>query len=129
MEIIYIVIGLSLIEFWAFGLIVGGQRAKLKVEAPATTGDPVYERYHRVHYNTMEQLVIFIPAVLLFANYISINWATGLGSIYLIGRIVYLKGYVADPKKRSAGFGLSWLPATILLLGGTGGAVWKVLGY
>ena len=127
-EIVYIVIGLALLEFWAFGLLVGMKRVKLKIDAPATTGDPVYERYHRVHYNTMEQLVIFIPAILLFANYISVNWAAGLGTVYLIGRIVYLKGYVAEPKKRAAGFGLSWLPSTIMLLGGIGGAVWKVLG-
>jgi len=128
MDLVYSVIGLALLEFWAFGLIIGAQRAKRKVEAPATTGDPIYERYHRVHYNTMEQLIVFIPAIWLYGTYISVNWAAGLGVVYLIGRIVYLKGYVADPKKRSAGFGLSWLPATILLFGGLGGAVWKVIG-
>jgi len=128
MELVYIVIGLALVEFWAFGLLVGGQRVKRKVSAPATTGDDIFERYHRVHYNTMEQLIIFIPAILLYANYISINWAAGLGVVYLLGRIVYLTGYVKDPKKRSMGFGLSWMPATILLLGGLGGAAWKVIG-
>ena len=127
MEIVYIVIGLGLLEFWAFALLVGAKRVKLKVDAPATTGDPVYERYHRVHYNTMEQLVTFIPAILLFANYISANWAAGIGAVYLVGRIIYLRGYVADPKKRAIGFMLSWLPVTILLLGGVGGAVWALV--
>jgi glutathione S-transferase len=127
MELVYIIIGLALLQFWAFGLIVGGQRVKLKVDAPATTGDPVFERYHRVHYNTMEQLVIFVPSILIYAHFISTTWAAGLGVIYLLGRIVYLLGYVADPKKRAAGFGLSWLPNTILLLGGLGGGVWKLV--
>ena len=128
MELVYVVIGLALIEFWAFALLVGIQRVKQKVDAPATTGNPVYERHHRVHYNTMEQLIIFVPSILLFASYISVTWAAGIGAVYLVGRIVYLKGYVADPKKRSIGFMLSWLPCTILMFGGLGAAGWTLLG-
>jgi len=128
MELVYIVIGLALLEFWLFGLMVGGQRVKRKVDAPAISGDETFERYYRVHYNTMEQLVVFIPSILLFANYISVNWAAGLGAVYLLGRIVYLKSYIADPKKRATGFGMSWLPATIMLFGGLGGAVWAYFG-
>ena len=127
MELVYLVIGLALLEFVAFGLLVGMQRVKRKIEAPATSGDPVYDRHHRVHYNTMEQLITFIPAILLFANYISVTWAAGIGAIFLVGRVLYLKGYVADPKKRAMGFMLSWLPSVILLLGGTGGAAWALL--
>ena len=70
MELIYLVIGIALIEFWAFALLVGMQRVKHKVDAPATTGDPIYERYHRVHYNTMEQLILFVPAILMFSVYV-----------------------------------------------------------
>lgn len=128
MELVYVVIGLALIEFWAFALLVGMQRVKQKVEAPATSGNAIYERHHRVHYNTMEQLVIFVPSILMFATYISVTWAAGLGAVYLVGRIIYLKGYVADPGKRGAGFVLSWLPNTILLLGGFGAAAWALLG-
>ena len=127
MELVYVVIGLALVEFWAFALLVGMKRVKLKVDAPATTGDPVYERYHRVHYNTMEQLVLFVPSILLFASYISPVWAAGLGAVFLVGRIVYLRGYVAAPNKRGTGFMLSWLPTTILMFGGLGGAAWAML--
>ncbi len=89
MELVYIVVGLALLQFWVFGLIVGGQRVKLKVDAPATTGNPIFERYHRVHYNTMEQLIIFIPSIFIYAHIISTTWAAGLGIVYLIGRIVF----------------------------------------
>ena len=39
MELIYVIIGMALLEFSVFGLLVGGQRVKQKVEAPATSGN------------------------------------------------------------------------------------------
>jgi glutathione S-transferase len=124
MAIVHAVIGLALIEFFLFGGFVGRARGKYNIEAPAVTGHPIFERYYRVHYNTMEQLLIFIPGMLMFATYISANGAAILGMIFIIGRYVYLRGYVEDPKKRGAGFGLSMFPTVILLLGGLGGAIW-----
>jgi glutathione S-transferase len=38
-----------------------------------------------------------------------------LGALYLIGRFLYLRGYVRAAEKRSLGFGLSALPILILL--------------
>jgi glutathione S-transferase len=124
MELIYIVIGLAVLQFMVFGMLVGAQRVKRGIDAPAISGDPVFERYFRVHYNTLEQLIVFVPSILLFANYISVNWAAGLGVIYLLGRFIYLKMYIADPAKRGMGFGITMLPNFILLLGGIGGAAW-----
>ena len=63
MAIVHAVIALALIEFIVFSMLVGRARAKYKIEAPAITGHPVFERYYRVHYNTLEQLVCFIPAM------------------------------------------------------------------
>ena len=55
--------------------------------------------------------------------FVSPQWGAGLGAIYLIGRIVYFRSYVADPDKRSMGFGLSMVPALVLLVGALLGAV------
>jgi glutathione S-transferase len=128
MEIVYIVMGCGLLQFFAFGMLAGMQRMKTGVQAPAISGNEVFERYFRVHYNTMEQLVIFIPAIVLFGMYISSNWAAGLGVVFIIGRFVYLKMYVSNPKKRGIGFGLTMLPNMLLLLGGIGGAAAAALG-
>jgi uncharacterized membrane protein YecN with MAPEG domain len=54
---------------------------------------------------------------------VSPQWASGIGAVYLIGRIVYLLGYVADPRKREIGFGLSALPIVVLLVGSLWGAL------
>jgi uncharacterized MAPEG superfamily protein len=124
MPLVEIVIALALLQFVYFILRVGAARGKYGVPAPATTGHEIFERYFRVQMNTLEMLVIFIPAILLFGKYISPLWAAGIGVIYLVGRFIYLRAYVADPKSRSAGFGLSFLPTMVLLLGGLGGAVY-----
>ena len=128
MDMVYAVIGLALLQYFVFGGLVGKARVQSGVEAPAVTGDPVFERYYRVHYNTLEQLIMFIPAMLMFGHYISPLWAAILGIVYLIGRTVYLRAYISEPAKRGAGFGLSMLPIVIMLLGGVGGAVWSVVG-
>ena len=127
MDMVYAVIGLALLQYFIFAMLVGRARVMHKVEAPAVTGNETFERYYRAHYNTLEQLIIFLPAILLFANYISPLWAALLGIIFIIGRTIYFRGYIEEPKKRAAGFGLSMLPNLILLLGGLGGAVWAAL--
>lgn len=124
---VHAAIVLALIEFFVFGGLVGKARVTFKVDAPAITGHPVFERYYRVHYNTMEQLICFVPGMLLFALYISEIAAAILGLLFIVGRIVYFRGYIADPGKRGAGFGLSALPVMILLLGGLGGALWSAI--
>ena len=128
MDMVYAVIGLALIQYFIFGGLVGKARVQSGVEAPAVTGDPIFERHYRVHYNTLEQLIMFIPAMLMFGFYISSMTAAILGIVFIIGRTIYFRAYVADPAKRGAGFGLSMLPIVIMLLGGVGGAIWAVVG-
>lgn len=122
MPYVHIVIGLALIEFFGFGLAVARARGRYNVPAPATTGNEMFERYFRVHMNTLEQLVILIPSILIFGQYFSPYFAAALGVVYLIGRLVYLFAYVKDPKKREAGFTLSVVPTLILLIGAIFGA-------
>jgi uncharacterized MAPEG superfamily protein len=123
MALVAVVIALALIEYLVFGILAGRARVRCNVLAPATTGHPVFERYFRVQQNTLEQLIVFVPSMWLFGLYVSPLWATGLGVLFVIGRVVYLTGYVADPKKRGAGFGLSFLPTAILALGSLAGAI------
>jgi uncharacterized membrane protein YecN with MAPEG domain len=122
MEFVAFVIALALLEYAVFGLLVGRARGKYRVAAPAISGHPVFERYFRVHQNTLEQLMAFVPAMWLFGTYVNPTWAAWLGLVFVVGRVVYLVGYVADPAKREAGFALSSLPVAILLLGALWGA-------
>jgi uncharacterized MAPEG superfamily protein len=80
------------------------------------SGHEVFDRYFRVHYNTLELLIMFVPALWIAATYWNPLWMAGIGAVYLVGRILYLQGYVRDPKTRSIGFGLSITPIGILVL-------------
>ena len=75
MEFVAFVIALALLEYAIFGMLVGWARGKYGVVAPATSGHPVFERYFRVHMNTLEQLVAFVPAMWLFGTYVNPTWA------------------------------------------------------
>lgn len=123
MSLVFVVMGLALVQFMYFGFQVGGARGRYGIKAPAITGNEVFERHFRVQQNTLELIVVFVPSLWMFATYIDPRWAAGLGLIYIVGRFIYAHGYVTDPAKRSAGFGLSFLPTAMLLLGGIVGAV------
>jgi len=118
MQWVAIVIGLVLIQYVVFGILVGRARAKYNCPAPAMSGDPVFERYYRVHANTGEQLIVLLPAITIYAYYGNAVIAALAGAVYLLGRILYLRGYVADPAQRGLGFMISFLPVVFLLLAG-----------
>jgi glutathione S-transferase len=122
MAYVDIVTALALLQFIVFLMQVARARGKYGVLAPATTGNEIFERHFRVQQNTLEQLILFLPGLYLFAHYFNPLWAAGLGLIYLIGRQVYSASYVKDPKTRSAGFGLTFLPTLVLIVGGVIGA-------
>jgi glutathione S-transferase len=114
---VLIVIVLALLQFVVFGVLVGRARARYQVKAPATTGHEVFERYFRAQQNTLEVLVVFLPAIWLFAQFASPRWAAALGAVYLAGRAIYFMSYVKNPASRSLGFGLSMLPVLVMLGG------------
>jgi glutathione S-transferase len=118
---------LALLQFLYFGLLVGRARERLGVKAPATTGNEIFERYLRVQMNTLELLVLFLPALWLATAHLAAPWLAVLGAIYLIGRFIYLRAYVAEPSKRSLGFGLSALPILVLLATDLVGAVARLV--
>ena len=122
MEYVTLVSGLVLLQYMAFAMLVGNARVKYGVKAPAVTGNEVFERFFRVQQNTLELIVVLLPSMWLFAQYVSADWAAGLGLVYLIGRVVYIRSYVANPASRSAGFGLSFLPIIVLVIGAMLGA-------
>jgi glutathione S-transferase len=101
-ELVAFVIACALIEYMIFGFAVGKARS--------------------VH-NTLENLVIFIPAINLFAVYVHAEIAAALGAVWIIGRFLYFRGYVEDAPKRAPGMMISWICSAIMLVGGAIGAL------
>ncbi len=92
MELVVIVTALAIIEYIILGVQVGQARGKYGVEAPATTGHPIFERYFRVHQNTLEQMPVFLPGLWLFAYYVNPTIAAGLGLVFIAARAIYARG-------------------------------------
>jgi len=116
MEVLAIVTILALGQFVFFSIQVGSLRGKHGVKAPAISGNADFERMFRVQQNTMEQLVVFLPALWIFGHLVDPIWAAGFGLVYLVGRFVYRAEYRKDPGSRSPGFTLSFLPSAIMLV-------------
>ncbi len=127
MSLVNLLVVLALFQYMFFATQVGRARATHGVPAPATTGNPIFERYYRVQTNTLELLILLVPGVWIASAYWSALFIAAMLAIYVVGRQLYYFGYIEDPKKRSMGFALSILPILLLLLSGLVGAAWALI--
>jgi glutathione S-transferase len=111
---------LAVILYFWIGFRVGQARARFGIKAPATAGNPDFERAFRIQMNTLEWMPIFLPALWLGAIYVSDIGAALLGVVWIAGRVLYLRGYTESAEKREIGFfvqaiaaGLLWLAALV----------------
>ncbi len=118
---------LALLQYLFFTARVAAARGKYGVEAPKTAGDETWERLFRVQMNTLEQLVVFVPALLIFAYYASPRWAWIPGVLFIVGRQLYAWEYVRNPKTRLPGIALTLFANIVLVVGGLIGLVARLL--
>lgn len=114
MQWLDLVTALAIAQYIWFVVLVGQARGRYGVHAPAVTGHDIFERYYRVQMNTLELLVPLLPTMYLAARYWSPPWVAAAGVVYLLGRFIYLRAYVANPKSRALGYSLSALPLLAL---------------
>jgi glutathione S-transferase len=115
----------SLFYFYT-GLRVGRARCKFGIQAPATSGNPEFERMVRVQTNTLEWMPIFLPSLWLFAIFVNDVGAAAIGIVWIVGRAVYMVGYTAAAEKRHVGFGIQALAAGVLLFGALIGVILRI---
>lgn len=108
---------ITLIVYFWMAFKVGKARGTFNIPAPRMDGPDDFLRVLRVQGNTAENLLIFLPALWLFALTIGDLWAAAVGIFYPIGRVLYARGYYAAALKRSTGFTVGLASSTILLLG------------
>jgi glutathione S-transferase len=120
---VHIIAVLAILQFFLFGILVGRARRRHGIKAPATSGHEMFERAFRVHANTLEQLVGFLPALLIASTYWPNAIVAGIGAVWIAGRFLYRHLYLADPSKRTAGFLLTVIPTFTLLAAAVAGAI------
>lgn len=101
-----IVTVLSILFVFYTGINVARMRGKHKIDAPAVTGPLEFECAYRVQVNTLEQFVMFLPLLWLATTYfMMLPWLpAAFGLVWVVGRFMYMQGYMAAPSKRSMGF-------------------------
>ncbi|WP_424192756.1 MAPEG family protein [Ampullimonas aquatilis] len=118
---------LSLLTYSVSCGYVARMRGVHGIKAPATTGHPQFEAAYRVQMNTLENLIIYLPALWLFSMLIDQRIAAGLGGLWIVGRLIYARGYLQSPEKRSTGFLISFSAMMILLLGALLKSAWLLV--
>ena len=118
------------VAFYFFtSMQVARARAAFGIKAPAITGHPDFERVFRVQMNTLEWMPIFLPSLWLFEIYINDAAAAALGTVWIIGRILYWNGYKEAANKRSMGFAVQATAAFALWLGVLGTIAWRMIRF
>jgi glutathione S-transferase len=134
-SLIALVTLLSLALFFWMAADVARARIRFGVPAPAVTGHPEFERHFRVQANTLEGLVLFLPALWVFAltidglrgSVLGDKIGAALGLVWIVGRVIYMRSYVRDPASRGLGFGVQALATVLLLIGGLVAIVWGLV--
>ncbi len=117
MQVAVLLIMIALLQYIYFTMVTGLSRSKYHVNAPATTGNETWECLYRVQQNTLEQIIIYIPAVLAFSHYVSATWVLLPGIGYLVGRQIFAIVYVKNPPKRGLGMILTFLSSLSMVIG------------
>ena len=102
---------------------VGLARGKTGINAPAMTGAPDFDKAFRIHMNTVEQLVLFVPVLWLAASVVGDLWAAEIGVVWIIGRLIYAAGYRKDVDKRGPGMLITLASTAVLTIV----ALWGVI--
>ena len=116
MQYIELVALIALLQFFFFGFMAGNTRRLSGLKAPAMTGHEGFERMYRVQMNTLETLVVFLPALFIAGKYWPDVLVASLGIVYVLGRFVYWRAYVTEPSTRGIGFMLSVIPTFALIV-------------
>jgi glutathione S-transferase len=118
---------LAVLFYFLTSVRVAQARGTYGVKAPAITGHPDFERIFRVQMNTLEWMPVFLPALWLFAIYVSDAIAAAFGVVWIVGRVLYMTGYAEAANKRGRGFAIQASAAIALWVGATAAIVWRLV--
>ena len=122
-----LITALNVVIIFIAMIMVGRARGLYKIDAPAITGHPDFERAFRAHQNTLEQTLMFLPVLWLATIYSKEQYAAYLGFAWLVGRLWYVFGYINAAGKRSGGFLVAFTAFVLLLLMSLWGIVAQML--
>jgi uncharacterized membrane protein YecN with MAPEG domain len=120
---------MALLFMFALTVVAARARGRYGVKAPATAGHPEFEKRFRVQQNTLEQIVVFLPSLLLFGTFVDSRIGAAIGLIWIAGRAHYAWSYIRDPEKRGPGMAVTLLATAVLLIGAAVGIARVGIGW
>jgi len=102
------------LQIWA-AVQVAKARGRFGIKAPATTGDPGFERVFRAQMNTIENTLVFLPVLWISAFYGLPVLYLVAGAIWLLARVWYVQAYSAEAARRGLAFTISMAALGVLL--------------
>jgi uncharacterized membrane protein YecN with MAPEG domain len=114
---------LDMVLYLILTMNVGRARGKYKISAPSVDGPDVFQRIYRTQMNTLEQLIVHLPLLWIASFAMDDVFAASFGAVWLLGRVLYARGYYRKPKSRAKGFIISMLVNIVLLIGALAGTV------
>jgi len=123
MSLVHLAIIAVFVQYLWFGWQVSLARRRYQIAAPATSGHPEFERTFRVHQNTLEALVVLVPSMMICAHEFDARLAAACGVLFIVGRALYAREYLGNPKTRTPGYALCAAATLTAMLGGAWGAL------
>ncbi|XP_043827914.1 microsomal glutathione S-transferase 2 isoform X3 [Dromiciops gliroides] len=98
---------LSICQQMFFVWKVGSARKKYKIQPPATSGSPAFERVFRAQQNSVEFFPLFLVTLWMAGWFFHQGLAALLGLAYIYARHHYFVGYSEAVQERLMGFRMS----------------------
>ena len=94
--------------------------------SPEIYSDRNFMIAYRNQMNFLENLILFLPTMWIFAYSVSDGLAAVIGSGYVMGRVLYARNYPRD-YAHARGFQISLACLVFLLVGATGSIIYGVI--
>ena len=107
---------IAVVLYLVLAVNVSRVRRKFSIKPPFTDGPEAFLLHFRVHQNSGEALILFIPALWLCTLFFSPFWASILGTLWIVGRLIYIAGYSKSSNGRKPGIIISMIAVVLLLL-------------
>ena len=106
---------LTMVLLAAILVSVGRARGRFGIHAPTMTGPVEFERVLRVHANTIENTVLFLPCLWLSVQYWGAFWPGVIGLVWLLGRVWFAVAY-GGGGNRGPAFTIAIVANAVLLI-------------
>ena len=116
------------VAVYAYATVLVGQARKAHgVQVPETTGPDGFIRAFRAHQNSVEQMVVFLPLVVITSALYGDLAGGAYALLFAVGRFLFVRGYNIAAEKRVTGFLMAMIANLLALIACLVGVIVQLL--